>query len=289
MRKISDLASLIEPLSVPEFRDLLCVRQPKLVRGGDAGVYASLLDWESLMETVLSGAYPAEKLRLTQMTRPVPPLFYRSEAAPKAKVIEQIMTLGGSIVAYGIDQYVPAMADLCAAIGIELGEHVVGSAIATTGSEGALPTHYDDTDILILQVEGRKRWVIGNSPVIDPVAGMRPLEGDIDQPLLNLVLEPGDILFLPAGFRHRCEPQSPRSLHLGFFFYPLTVPRIFDLLMRKTVHDDGARKPLRFVDGRRSTVEAELKKSIRERVEQLSLDDLIAAHMEVDVYPTDKM
>lgn len=63
---ISSLSDLVAPLSVPEFKDLLRQREPRLIRGAGAGRYAALLDWDGLMDAVLTGTYPAKKLRLTK-------------------------------------------------------------------------------------------------------------------------------------------------------------------------------------------------------------------------------
>jgi len=284
---ISSLSDLVAPLSVSEFKDLLRQREPRLVRGAGAGRYAALLDWDGLMNAVLTGTYPAKKLRLTRQGAPLPPLFYRADDSPKVELITQLMASGRSIIAYGIDPYVPAMGHLCAAISEETGEHIVGLAFATTGSGGALDLHYDDTDGVILQVEGRKNWVIERTPVINPVVGLPALRGDDDaRILLDIELEPGDFLFVPAGYRHRCESRSARSLHLGFAFYPLTVPRTLDLLMRQTVHDVDARRPWRFEEAEQPAVELALKQDLIRRIEGLSLNDLLSAHRATDMAPT---
>ncbi len=284
---ISSLSDLVAPLPVPEFKGLLRQRNPRLIRGAGVGRYAALLDWDGLMNAVLTGTYPAGKLRVTRQGAPLPPLFYRSDEGPKAEVIKQLMATGGSIIAYGIDPYVPAMGHLCAAISEETGEHIVGSAIATTGSGGALDLHYDDTDIVILQVEGRKNWVIEREPAINPVVGLPAVRGGDDAGiLLDIELEPGDFLFVPAGYRHRCEARSARSLHLGFFFYPLTIPRTLDLLMRQTIQDVDARRPCRFEEDERPAVEVALKQELVRLIDRMSLTDLLSAHRATDMGPT---
>lgn len=284
---INSLSDLVAPLSVPEFKELLRQRNPRVIRGAGAGRYAALLDWDGLMDAVLTGTYPAGKLRLTKRGAPLPPLFYRSDEGPKVDVITRLMASGGSIIAYGIDPYVPAIGHLCAAISEQTGEHIVGSAIATTGSGGALDLHYDDTDILIVQVEGIKRWTIEREPVINPVVGLPALPGEDEAgTLLDIELGPGDRLFLPGGYRHRCESRSARSLHLGFFFYPLTIPRTLDLLMRQTVQEDDTRRPWRFEEAERLTVEAALKQELVQRIDRLSLTELLSAHRATDMAPT---
>ena len=72
-----------------------------------------------------------------------------------------------------------------------------------------------------------------------------------------------------------------RSLHVGLFFYPLTVPRVLDLLMRDLTEQPAARRPIRGDADESGGQEALLKALLRERIEALSLDELRAAHRTV--------
>jgi ribosomal protein L16 Arg81 hydroxylase len=93
-------------------------------------------------------------------------------------------------------------------------------AIVTTGSGRALSLHYDAKDLIIMQVEGSKRWRIYGPPVANPVIGMAnetPPEGG---PLFDTVLQPGDIAFMPAGYWHECDNGPDRSLHVLLLLDP---------------------------------------------------------------------
>ena len=283
---ISSLSDLAAPLDVAAFRALLRQRSPALFRGAGGDRYASLLDWRGFMDMILTGQYPAKKLRLTQRGAPLPGMLFRSGGTLKPDSVMRLLDTGGSIIAYGIEPYVPAITRLCAAITAQTGEHVMAGAIATTGSGGALDIHYDDSDLLVLQVEGSKRWLIEANPVVDPVAGMPIVAREADAPILiDEVLEPGDLLFLPGGYRHRCETRGARSLHLGFFFYPLTMPRALDLLMRRMMDDTASRKPLRFDDSAWEETEDAMKQELIDRINNLSLSALVAEHCSTDAYP----
>ncbi|XP_001375764.1 ribosomal oxygenase 1 [Monodelphis domestica] len=86
------------------------------------------------------------------------------------------------------------------------------------GSQGFAP-HYDDIEAFVLQLEGKKLWRVYkpreqveelpqfSSPNFGP-------EG-LGKPVLQEVLEPGDLLYFPRGFIHQaeCEP-GVHSLHL---------------------------------------------------------------------------
>ncbi len=89
--------------------------------------------------------------------------------------------------------------------------------------DAAAPVHYDDYDIIVLQLKGRKRWFISTDP--------SPLPNEW-KTLLNVAptlehfaeveVEPGDMLYLPRGTTHRVDALSD-SLHLSIGFAPLTL------------------------------------------------------------------
>ena len=274
---IATLADIVAPLSVEAFREILRHRELHLFRGDDARRHAALLDWETLSEVVLSGAFPVRKLRVTRDGWVLPNLLYRDGDTPRRHVIEPLLQAGGSVIAYGLEPYVPTLTDLCAAVSSVTGDKVTAGAIATTGRAGALDLHYDDQDLLILQVEGSKRWMIQAEPFPDPIEGMAPVPGHADTPLLiDAVIEAGDWLFLPAGYRHRCETTSERSLHVGIFLHPLTAPRALDLLRLQLIGDPAARKPIRFDPDEAVAAERDLKQRLIDQITTLSLDDLMA-------------
>ena len=281
---ISSLAELVTPLTRAAFVELVRTRTPRLVKGAGAdGRYALLLDWRGLMEIVLDGTFPAHKLRVTQRGAILAGKVWRDGDRPKAAVIEALMTQGASIVAYDIDPSVPAMAAVARAMAAELGEHVLGSAIATTGDGGALDVHYDEGDLTVLQVEGSKRWLIYRDAAEHPIPGMPAAESDDDGAvLLDIVLDPGDLLFVPAGYRHRCENAAERSLHLGFFLYPLTAIRALDLVTRRLSSKPDHRRPLRGP----SLQEDDLKRRLIAEIEGMSLNDLLERHRQTDPFAT---
>ncbi len=151
--------------------------------------------------------------------------------------------------------------------------------IATTGSGGALPSHHDGEDLLILQVERSKRWLIEHDPAPDPIPYLNPLKTPRTAApiLMDMTLNAGDVLFLPAGYRHRCETVGDQSLHIGIFIWPLTVARALDLLVRDLSDDPAARAPLRGDNDDAAVTEA-LRRGLSDRIDRLSLSALRQMH-----------
>ena len=91
-------------------------------------------------------------------------------------------------------------------------------------AERGLGLHWDSHDVLILQTEGRKHWTV-YKPTRD-----FPVDRDIDyssaeptEVALDVVLEPGDLLYIPRGWWHDVIATGSPSLHLTIGFQWRTV------------------------------------------------------------------
>ena len=285
---IASLAELVAPLSTSEFDALLAAREPRHFPGtGDASRFAALLDWDGLVDGVRQDAFPPRDLRLYRDRVKVPAMFLRDGASPRADLVDKLLAADASIILNRAEQHVPALGRLCAAIAGETRDHVSAAAVATSGDGGALDLHYDAYDIVVLQVDGAKKWSIHADPVVNPVYGMayQPPADANARPAFEVVLQPGDRLFVPAGWRHCCDTQSARSLHLGILLYPFTAMRAVELILRDMLKTPADRAPLRFGDRDAAATEAALRQRLIERVTALPIDALVRLHQSTGAQP----
>ena len=113
-------------------------------------------------------------------------------------------------------------------------EPVKAAAVVTSGRGGALECHYDPEDLVILQIAGTKRWQVFNSPAKSP-------EGP---PIFDQVLQPGDLLFLPARYWHHCENGPHRSLHVSLIFTRPNGRHLMTELVSQLSSDETFSRPL---------------------------------------------
>ncbi|MES2058086.1 MAG: cupin domain-containing protein [Pseudomonadota bacterium] len=83
--------------------------------------------------------------------------------------------------------------------------------------------HYDENDIIVVQLSGRKRWWISTEPAELDIGWKKPGRGETQLGAHRVVeVGPGDLLYIPRGTPHTVESLSD-SLHLSILFTPLTV------------------------------------------------------------------
>ncbi len=85
------------------------------------------------------------------------------------------------------------------------------------------PVHHDDYDLLAIQLIGRKRWRIetGPSSLANPWKTIPDKPAAHEDPT-EIVVAPGDLLYLPRGTTHSVDALS-ESLHVSIGFTPLTL------------------------------------------------------------------
>ncbi|WP_293334577.1 JmjC domain-containing protein [Mycobacterium sp.] len=161
---------------------------------------------------------------------------------------------GFTIVVDGVERYLRPIASLARSIEVELNFPVqVNAYVTPPGSRGLVP-HYDDHDVLILQVHGSKIWHLYDEAHIPPHQMMlrdKAVPADGLPPPTDLRLNVGDVLYLPRGLVHAADSEDVPSVHLTVGIHaPTTLTLVIGALHALSFHDDGlnAQLPPRHLD-----------------------------------------
>ena len=126
---------------------------------------------------------------------------------------------GATLVLQSVHRMHPPVARFCRELAGELGHATQCNAYVTPGGEHqGFDFHHDTHDVFVLQVSGRKRWIV-HEPVVrlplssQPEAGAHLVPDGAD-PLLDVELEAGDALYLPRGYVHAALTTDEHSVHL---------------------------------------------------------------------------
>ena len=140
---------------------------------------------------------------------------------------------GYTIVLDGVERYVRAIASLSHSIEVELNFPIQVNAYITPPESQGLVPHYDEHDVLILQILGSKTWHLYDGVDVPPHEIERARQGGCDAATsaspTDLRLEVGDVLYLPRGRVH-ARGDRPRShrIHLTVGIHAPTVLMLAD-------------------------------------------------------------
>jgi ribosomal protein L16 Arg81 hydroxylase len=165
---------------------------------------------------------------------------------------------GATLVFSALQERVPAVRALYAALAQALHGGVNVNAYLTPRSSTGFATHYDSHDVFVLQTAGEKRWVIHRPPLPLPLRSQEFTKallpqylGAAGKPVLEVELTAGDLLYVPRGFLHAATSGPRASLHLTVgVFPPLIGPVLISALQAAVERDPALRAslPLDFAD-----------------------------------------
>lgn len=117
---------------------------------------------------------------------------------------------------------------LCKVIEAEFYGICYAKAFLTNAQQKGLKVHFDIADVFVVQLEGTKRWRVWDKLVDLPVISMQKVleEENLDIPIIDTILEPGDILYIPGGTPHAAECSNDYSLHMSFGLEPLKIHEV---------------------------------------------------------------
>jgi lysine-specific demethylase/histidyl-hydroxylase NO66 len=129
---------------------------------------------------------------------------------------------GATLVLQSLHRIHPPVVRFCRRLAADLGHATQANAYITPPGNRGFDPHHDTHDVFVLQIDGSKLWHIFapamplplSSQPSSELAKHQPLVPEGTEPVLSVVLEPGDALYLPRGYVHSAETNDERSIHL---------------------------------------------------------------------------
>lgn len=184
--------------------------------------------WDEMLRLLQAARHREELSSQTEWRKDRPILFQNQETLSHNEQDELFGSSpslfaaylhGCSVVINHADWHNLAIADLCEDLQRSF-PHVFANTYLTPPDAQAVPAHADDRDVLIVQVVGRKVWkVYSHVPIPHPYSHEQVGKGGREVPsevfkypaVIDCILEPGDVLYLPRGFVHEAKTPSNGS------------------------------------------------------------------------------
>jgi mannose-6-phosphate isomerase-like protein (cupin superfamily) len=119
---------------------------------------------------------------------------------------------GATLVLQSLHRTLPSVGAFVGALQHEISHPVQANAYLTPPGAAGLAEHADLHDVFALQLDGTKQWWIDG--------------------LGEITVQPGDVLYVPRGVRHRAATGGSTSLHLTIGVIRVTYRQVIDRMLR---------------------------------------------------------
>jgi ribosomal protein L16 Arg81 hydroxylase len=217
-------------------------KRPMLRKGGLKGDPSELLSIRRLDELINLEVVRPPYIRVNLKGAGVPEKGYTrtvtlqgtdiTDSVVPEKIYE-LFRAGATIVWSSLNQVDPTLRDFTRILSDKFGARTDCVAFLTpSGKEGFAP-HHDPVDLFIVQTEGTKRWRLWNPPPVRKGTAESYTAEALGEPAIQVLLEPGDVLYLPYDTPHAAAAEDLVSVHLSI----MVRPRKWRDLLKVTVDD----------------------------------------------------
>ncbi len=143
----------------------------------------------------------------------------------------------------------PKITEITQQIGLFTERQIVSSAYLAFGKKSSFRCHWDTRDVFAIQLIGSKRWVVYEPSFELPLYTQQ--SKDLEHiypcptnPYMDIILEPGDVFYLPKGWWHNPLPIGQPSFHLALGTFPALGIDYLQWTLSHMENFLGARKSL---------------------------------------------
>ena len=207
----------IAPLTRDAFFDEAFETKHVVVHRDDPDYYQRLLTIDDIDRVVSTMGLSVPEVQVVRADAQLTPQDFAYESGfIDAVRVNQLFADGGTIILSNLQERLPQLARFCRALENMFSSRIQTNIYLTPAHSQGFRAHYDNHDVLVLQVEGTKEWRIYDHPVELPLntQAFDPHDVPIGELTETFVLQPGDMCYVPRGLTHDAVATDQTSLHI---------------------------------------------------------------------------
>lgn len=222
------------------------------------GAAAELFGWPQLNAALAEHRLTPPRLRLERGGADVTRGLFRPRRTRRGTVLQDLdpaaltasLRDGATLIVDAVNELSPPLQDLCAGLSVEFAAASQANLYACWGETQGFDVHWDDHDVFVVQVDGCKQWALYGPTETAPTRRGPGAEASLPQSDPELiVLEPGDVLYLPRGHWHAAVGKGGPTLHLTIGLTRKTGSDLLHWLADEALADEIGRRDLPFEGG----------------------------------------
>ncbi|MGW6703902.1 cupin domain-containing protein [Streptomyces sp. NPDC054956] len=222
-------------------------KKPLLRKGALAGRLDGLPSVRQLDDVLALETTPPSYLRVTKGGKGVPSGAYTRTVARGAALAEavnpekvyELFRSGGTVTWNSLHHVLPSARRLLAPFTDTFAcEGEVVLFVTPARNDGFSP-HHDSIDVYVVQVDGTKTWRVWATPEVRRGDEGSYTPEELGEPVIEVTLVPGDVLYVPHGTPHAAAAKSELSLHLSVGIEPRRWRDLLKDTVAAVVEDEG--------------------------------------------------
>jgi ribosomal protein L16 Arg81 hydroxylase len=228
---------------------------------GEPQKFAEVMTWAKLNELLGQATiWSQQSLLLVLDNEPVTAGRYCASAAgrdggqvlrPDPNKVQDFLRRGATLVANDIDHLSTGLTAFAETMERTLGGKVQGNLYLSSRRRQGFAAHFDTHDVYAIHVEGTKTWHVYEGRAPDPIAhpmfrsyGQEHHEKAKGKLLMDVRMEPGDLLYLPRGQYHDALADEGGAVHVAFgITYPIGLD-VMSFLYERVIAEPAFRANL---------------------------------------------
>ncbi|MFE2426956.1 JmjC domain-containing protein [Streptomyces sp. NPDC059373] len=201
------------------------------VRGSidDPELVARILTPNRMLDIAMRRSLNRPQFRVFQNGDEVhPAVYFTDSVSPRGQSIPMVnmhslgrlLRDGATVILDQANVFDPTMEVACRALQWWSRERVQVNAYLTTNEAAGFPLHWDDHDVIVVQLAGEKEWEVrGTTRRVPMYRDADPNNTPSEEIIWAGVMQAGDVMHIPRGHWHqatRIGHGSGRSLHVTF-------------------------------------------------------------------------
>jgi len=203
-----------------------------------------MLDFKEVDSRLMSGSVCSPDLQILRNGRAfdIQTISPLSRSADLDSLVKHYGA-GGSFRWQHLENYFEGIAKIANDLRGEIGFPVRANGYFSPASSKGLAPHFDSSDIFVLQIGGSKEWRLYSdyaSKVDIPLYEDRfdPLRHQVTVKPREIMMEEGDILYIPKGHMHSAQTKSGMSVHVTFAVLSVSVVDLIGASLRKLARSE---------------------------------------------------
>lgn len=273
------LKQLLAPYPTDQFLAKYWTQEAIHISAAHAQKFQTFFSWTDLNYLLNYHKLSASDLRFSMEGKSLPDTEDRQEWSDR-------LNQGATLIINGIHHRVPTVAELATNLRYDLGYETHVNLYCSPIKQQGFNCHYDNHDVLILQIDGEKEWFVYQEtelyPTLNHSSNQPPPE---DPPYLECVLKAGDLLYIPRGHWHYAVACEQPSLHLTVGIECQTGLDWFDWIFNDLQKKSDWRQSLPIIaDGNTNAMEEQLVALRKHLIEVLHQPDILHRYIDSLAY-----